>query len=139
MHVHTFICLLTVRWLLTFKDRMWFVHCCCIDGDAHIYAHPCLFVCSDDFDDFCSRASSLANESNGAPLFTVTKSRNTPRTSNQCGIDETREDDSYDIVHSSNDDTHEDEWQLLWWWIDVTCVGIQNVNLLILMLISWLL
>ncbi|CAO2838330.1 unnamed protein product [Amaranthus hypochondriacus] len=74
------------------------------------------FYCrdKDDFDDFCSRASSLANESNGAPLFTVTKSRNTPRTSNQCGIDETREDDSYDILHSNNDEgAHDDEWQLL--------------------------
>lgn len=78
------------------------------------------FYCKDkdDFDDFYSRASKLADESNGAPLFTVTHSRNSLKTSNQCdmttGVSETREDDSYDILHSNNDGgMQEDEWQLL--------------------------
>ncbi|CAO2821714.1 unnamed protein product [Amaranthus hypochondriacus] len=82
------------------------------------------FYCrdKDSFDDFCSRASKLADESNGAPLFTVTHNRirSTPRTSNQYDMtsngDQSREDsdNSYDMLHSNNDDgMQEDEWQLL--------------------------
>ena len=33
-------------------------------------------MASDDFDDFCTRASDLARRSDGAPLFTVTQSLN---------------------------------------------------------------
>ncbi|XP_021774718.1 cysteine protease ATG4-like isoform X1 [Chenopodium quinoa] len=73
------------------------------------------FYCrdKDDFDDFCSRASKLANESNGAPLFTVTQSRNSPKTASQhdIGASENRVDDSYDMLHSN--DGQEDDWQLL--------------------------
>ena len=73
---------------------------------------------SDSFDDFCSRASELADQSNGALLFTVTHNWSTPRTSNQCDMtsngDQIREDNSYDMLHSNNDDgMQEDEWQLL--------------------------
>ena len=32
-----------------------------------------------DFDDFCCRASKLADESNGAPLFTVSQSKSISR------------------------------------------------------------
>ncbi|KNA05567.1 hypothetical protein SOVF_189160 isoform A [Spinacia oleracea] len=79
------------------------------------------FYCRDrdDFDDFCSRASKLADESNGAPLFTVTHSRNAIKEASQCsmsggGVGEIREDDSYDILHSNNDGgLQEDDWQLL--------------------------
>jgi len=33
-----------------------------------------LHLYADDFDDFCSRASELAEKANGAPLFTVVQS-----------------------------------------------------------------
>lgn len=78
------------------------------------------FYCrdKDDFDDFCARASKLADESNGAPLFTVTKSRNSSKTASQCdmtsGAGDIRADDSYDMLHPDNDGAvQEDEWQLL--------------------------
>ncbi|XP_010469251.1 PREDICTED: cysteine protease ATG4b isoform X1 [Camelina sativa] len=67
------------------------------------------FYCPDkaDFDDFCIRATKLAGESNGAPLFTVTQSHRR----NDCGIAE-----SSSIVTStefSGEEEHEDDWQLL--------------------------
>ncbi|KAL2922397.1 Cysteine protease ATG4 [Bienertia sinuspersici] len=68
------------------------------------------FYCKDkdDFDDFCARASKLANESNGAPLFTVTNVRNSSKTSGDF------REDSYDMLHPNNDGAmQEDEWQLL--------------------------
>ncbi|XAR72207.1 hypothetical protein NMG60_11018772 [Bertholletia excelsa] len=71
------------------------------------------FYCrdKDDFDDFCERASKLADHSNGAPLFTVTQSRNTSRPAARHDI----QDDSFDEVAGSNAEgsTQEDDWQLL--------------------------
>lgn len=55
---------------------------------------------TDDFDDFCLRALKLAEESNGAPLFTVTQTHSAI-SHNNCGFVENTEDE------------HEDEWQLL--------------------------
>ncbi|CAL9245709.1 unnamed protein product [Arabidopsis halleri] len=67
------------------------------------------FYCQDkdDFDDFCIRATKLAGDSNGAPLFTVTQSHRT----NDCGIAET----SSSTVTSTeiSGEEHEDDWQLL--------------------------
>ncbi|KAK3043082.1 hypothetical protein RJ639_001197 [Escallonia herrerae] len=72
------------------------------------------FYCrdKDDFDDFCSRAAELADQSDGAPLFTVTQIRNSPKpTSDSVGVPE---DDSFDVVPSGDGEgAHEDEWQLL--------------------------
>lgn len=61
------------------------------------------FYCrdKDDFDNFCSRASKLAEESNGAPLFTVTQSRKCDINS---GGGQGQVDDSYDMLHASNAD-----------------------------------
>ncbi|KAI3692316.1 hypothetical protein L6452_32130 [Arctium lappa] len=51
------------------------------------------FVCSpEDFDDFCLRASELAAESNGAPLFTVTEARHSS------GSSRSQEVDSFDAA-----------------------------------------
>ncbi|XP_048597262.1 cysteine protease ATG4b isoform X2 [Brassica napus] len=62
------------------------------------------FYCrdKDDFDDFCIRATKLAGDSNGAPLFTVTKSHRT----GDRGIAETS-------TVTCTCEEHEDEWQLL--------------------------
>ncbi|KAK9287969.1 hypothetical protein L1049_016414 [Liquidambar formosana] len=79
------------------------------------------FYCrgKDDFDDFCSRASKLADQSDGAPLFTVANTHELPRPVTQndmlgddCGV---REDDSFDMVPMSDPEgyAHEDDWQLL--------------------------
>ncbi|KAK9666102.1 hypothetical protein RND81_14G160600 [Saponaria officinalis] len=64
------------------------------------------FYCRDrdDFNDFCSRATNLADESSGAPLFTVARSRSSPRATSQgdsAGVDLGYED-SYDMLHSTN-------------------------------------
>ncbi|KAI7728619.1 hypothetical protein M8C21_028658 [Ambrosia artemisiifolia] len=67
------------------------------------------FYCrdKDDFDDFCSRASELAAESNGAPLFTVTQSRHSPKSirSHEAGSFSAADDDA--------DGSTQDDWQLL--------------------------
>ncbi|KAI7749948.1 hypothetical protein M8C21_029366 [Ambrosia artemisiifolia] len=69
------------------------------------------FYCrdKDDFDDFCSRASELAAESNGAPLFTITQARNSPKSS---GSSRTHEADSFDAAED-DEDAAKDDWQLL--------------------------
>lgn len=72
----------------------------------------------DDFDDFCGRASKLAEESNGAPLFTVTHCRKSRKAASQCDFassgSQPQVDDSYDMLHSSNaENVQEDDWQLL--------------------------
>lgn len=79
------------------------------------------FYCrdKDDFDDFCSRASKLAENSNGAPLFTVVETRKLPKPANNNNMmddsDTLREDESYDVVPMSEPEGHgnEDDWQLL--------------------------
>lgn len=77
---------------------------------------------ADDFDDFCIRASKLADESNGAPLFTVAHIHSLPKPiSCSDGMDDCsgfREDDSFDVVSNKGaegyEHEHEDDWQLLW-------------------------
>nr|KYP38011.1 Cysteine protease ATG4 [Cajanus cajan] len=77
------------------------------------------FYCrnKDDFDDFCSQASKLAEESNGAPLFTVAESRSFSKqvTSNDVSGDNTgfQEDDFLGTAHANDSVNHEDDWQLL--------------------------
>ncbi|MCL7025148.1 hypothetical protein MKW94_018042 [Papaver nudicaule] len=80
------------------------------------------FYCrdKDDFDDFCARASKLAEESGGAPLFTITESRSLPRevqnrdVSVEHGLQ--REDGDnleMEIMSDLEDHSQGDEWQLL--------------------------
>jgi len=72
---------------------------------------------ADDFDDFCSQASKLAEESNGAPLFTVTQSRSFSKqvTSNDVSGDNTgfQEEDFPGMDRGNDTGTNEDDWQLL--------------------------
>ncbi|GAV88962.1 Peptidase_C54 domain-containing protein [Cephalotus follicularis] len=79
------------------------------------------FYCQDkdDFDDFCCRASKLADESNGAPLFTVSQTRHlSNRVSHgdtMGNISGVQEDDFFGVVPTGDaeDSVHEDDWQLL--------------------------
>ncbi|XP_004492910.1 cysteine protease ATG4 isoform X1 [Cicer arietinum] len=78
------------------------------------------FYCrdKDDFDDFCSRASKLAEESNGAPLFTVAQSRSLSMqvtSSSVSGDNNTRfqEDGSLGMDLVNDAGTNEDDWQFL--------------------------
>lgn len=73
-----------------------------------------------DFDDFCIRASKLVDQSNGAPLFTITETRSSTtsveyndRLTSDTGVPEL---DSFDAVAPGESDASrpEDEWQLLW-------------------------
>ncbi|XP_031278829.1 cysteine protease ATG4-like isoform X2 [Pistacia vera] len=77
------------------------------------------FYCrdKDDFDDFCNRASKLADESDGAPLFTVTQTLKKPVNHGDV-LDDTGgvgEDDSLGVVpmNDSDGNAHEDDWQIL--------------------------
>ncbi|XP_020554987.1 cysteine protease ATG4-like [Sesamum indicum] len=73
-----------------------------------------------DFDDFCSRASELIDQSNGAPLFTIAESRSNP---NPASYRSTAKDDAIctqdfepvDKLPTSGSEnfTQDDEWQLL--------------------------
>ncbi|CAL9068443.1 cysteine protease ATG4B isoform X1 [Musa acuminata AAA Group] len=76
------------------------------------------FYCRDkgDFEDFCSRASQLADSSNGAPLFTVVQNLQPAKpipchvgTDHNRGIDDTSVENFSDI----GGQVHEDEWQIL--------------------------
>ena len=73
---------------------------------------------ADDFDDFCSQASKLAEESNGAPLFTVTQSRSFSKqvTSNDVSGDNTGfQEEDFPVMDCGNDTvTNEDDWPLLY-------------------------
>lgn len=89
----------------------------------HYGVLPLLFfspLCwTDDFDDFCILASKLADESNGAPLFTVAHSRILPKrvghndTSNDSIGDQV--DDSLGMMPVSEAEGYaqEDDWQFL--------------------------
>ncbi|KAF5742805.1 cysteine protease ATG4-like isoform X1 [Tripterygium wilfordii] len=78
------------------------------------------FYCrdKDDLDDFCHRASKLADESSGAPLFTVTHTHKLSKPVDHIdmsGDTEVQDDDSFGMV-TMNDVgglAHEDDWQLL--------------------------
>ncbi|XP_038680587.1 cysteine protease ATG4-like isoform X1 [Tripterygium wilfordii] len=78
------------------------------------------FYCrdKDDFDDFCRRASKLADESSGAPLFTVSHTRKLSKPVSHIDMlvdGEVRDDDSFGVVSMSDvgGHAHEDDWQLL--------------------------
>ncbi|RWW00765.1 hypothetical protein GW17_00036245 [Ensete ventricosum] len=63
---------------------------------------------TDDFEDFCSRASKLADKSNGAPLFTVAQNRQPAKLVPYDDL--LAVDDSFT---DTDDPAHEDEWQIL--------------------------
>ena len=71
----------------------------------------------DDFDDFCDRASKLADQSKGAPLFTVTQIRNTSKMANHYDREsdsaQIQQDGSFDAENNAEVCTQEDDWQLL--------------------------
>ncbi|RYQ79664.1 hypothetical protein Ahy_Scaffold2g107619 isoform B [Arachis hypogaea] len=77
------------------------------------------FYCrdKDDFDDFCSRASKLAEVSNGAPLFTVAQSRGflpQAASNNVLGSNTGFQDDDSVVMDIANEaGNNEDDWQLL--------------------------
>lgn len=79
------------------------------------------FYCrdKDDFDDFCSRASKLADDSSGAPLFTVAQTHSTPKPvghsgdSTEGGIVEGNNPFSVIPMGDGDGSAGEDEWQLL--------------------------
>ncbi|KAF8101273.1 hypothetical protein N665_0208s0058 [Sinapis alba] len=62
------------------------------------------FYCRDkcDFDDLCLRASKLAEESKGAPLFTVTQTHSLVSHHSSC-----------EFVEDTEEEREEDDWQLL--------------------------
>lgn len=72
-----------------------------------------------DFDDFCVRASKLADDSNGAPLFTVTEKHSSLKHVNY-GDDFSdargaQKDESFGVLAGDSEGSaNEDEWQLLW-------------------------
>lgn len=77
------------------------------------------FYCRDksDFDDFCIRASKLAEQSSGAPLFTVTETRKSPvslpdNINKNAGFPEPGSRNTF-AEGESEGCSHEDEWQLL--------------------------
>ena len=71
----------------------------------------------DDFDDFCDSASELADQSKGAPLFTVTQIRNMPKTASHYDREsdsaQLQQDGSFDAENNAEVCTQEDDWQLL--------------------------
>ncbi|KAG7017160.1 Cysteine protease ATG4 [Cucurbita argyrosperma subsp. argyrosperma] len=78
------------------------------------------FYCrdKDDFDDFCYRASKLADESDGAPLFTVAETHSTNSGRHGHALDNCSrlvEDDTDGVVHmpKEEEEAHEDDWQFL--------------------------
>lgn len=87
---------------------------------SHVFDGPIIHSCwlfyfhlADDFDDFCSRASKLAEESGGAPLFTVadTHSSSASMTTSHDDLG----DEADHRRHGRVDPTEgEDDWQLLW-------------------------
>ncbi|GJR56260.1 cysteine protease ATG4-like protein isoform X1 [Tanacetum coccineum] len=70
------------------------------------------FYCrdKDDFDDLCLRASELAAESNGAPLFTVTQTRNLSISSSSSS--RAQDTDTFDVPDDA-EGSAQDDWQLL--------------------------
>lgn len=73
-----------------------------------------MLITTDDFDDFCSRASKLAEESNGAPLFTVAETHKKPVNHNDMldDIGDAHDGDSLG-VDDVDGNANEDDWQLL--------------------------
>lgn len=70
---------------------------------------------SDDFENFCSRASDLAAQSNGAPLLTVSQSCNLMKLARHCESSCYSDDDPFAALPTADVDngTQEDEWQIL--------------------------
>lgn len=71
-----------------------------------------------DFDDFCARASDLVDQSGGAPLFTITETRNPSmpvQYQDMQGEGSAEGFKSFDTtsIGDSENGKQEDEWQLL--------------------------
>jgi cysteine protease ATG4 len=92
--------------LVTDRDKL-FIDCCMFSW------------LTDDFDDFCLRASKLADESNGAPLFTVAQKHNLSKPVSHSELlvdsDGIQKDDSFGVepINDAEGHAHDDEWQLL--------------------------
>lgn len=73
------------------------------------------FLVPDDFDDFCYRASKLAGDSYGAPLFTVaeTHSSNSVRHGNALNDGSRLVVDNADVHVPDEGGAQEDDWQIL--------------------------
>ncbi|KAL2521249.1 Cysteine protease ATG4a [Forsythia ovata] len=79
------------------------------------------FYCRDknDFDDFCLRTSDLVCQSNGAPLFTITKTRSSPKPASHHGMlqDNAGSQDYASIdglpTGDSESCAQDDDWQFL--------------------------
>ncbi|CAA2967602.1 cysteine protease ATG4-like isoform X2 [Olea europaea subsp. europaea] len=74
------------------------------------------FYCRDknDFDDFCLRTSELISQSNGAPLFTITETRSSPKPGSHHGkLQDNAGSQDYFPTGDSEDCAQEDEWQFL--------------------------
>lgn len=76
------------------------------------------FYCrdKDDFDDFCARASILADASDGAPLFTVTSSHKRPNFVREDLLVHSMDGEGEVEMENMNEcdnSTQEDEWQFL--------------------------
>ncbi|PRQ23227.1 putative peptidase C54 [Rosa chinensis] len=76
------------------------------------------FYCrdKDDFDDFCLRASKLADESNGAPLFTVsaeTHNLSKPPSQSDDDLGDNGGDQNNEDADGDGSAHEEDDWQLL--------------------------
>jgi hypothetical protein len=75
----------------------------------HVGSSNCV---TGEFDDLCARSSELAQQSNGAPMFTVAEKSAPPKAADSSKLD---------LEESvPKDPSSEDDWQMLWW----DCVGI---------------
>ncbi|KAG5550133.1 hypothetical protein RHGRI_015175 [Rhododendron griersonianum] len=78
-----------------------------------------LLITANDFDDFCNRASKLADLSKGAPLFTITQARYISKASGNYEMSSDggriQQDGCSDVMpgNDAEDCTQEDDWQLL--------------------------
>ncbi|CAN6453559.1 unnamed protein product [Victoria cruziana] len=78
------------------------------------------FYCrdKDDFEDFCVRSAELANQSNGAPLFTVTRATSSPRRAHKDNLMDSLDNNIdgftvYDRNEKIDSPSNGDDWQLL--------------------------
>lgn len=116
-----FIAVTEVGWLFTFP-LCFFIHDCYLDFLPGLRGEPVFdliwYNFSDDFENFCMQASKLAEQSNGAPLFTIAQSPCLPRHAHQHN-----DAMSFDHQHGHSIDEDaesnfearpdEDDWQIL--------------------------
>ncbi|BBM98574.1 cysteine protease ATG4 [Marchantia polymorpha subsp. ruderalis] len=77
------------------------------------------FYCKsrEDFDDLCTRASELATQSQGAPMFTVAQGRSRKHSTDGFNLDklsiDVQESSTKDHVNADTASSPEDDWQIL--------------------------